>query len=92
MDSDAGSIVSPLNLSTKVCRLQLLIDHRKVFLRDAESLMTRFLYKHSQDTVLVNAQSEVKLLGCCAICLRRKIELSRDFTFGGVDLDCIDRY
>ena len=54
--------------------------------------MTRFLYKHSQDTVLVNAQSEVKLLGRCAICLRRKIELSRDFTFGGVDLDCIDRY
>ena len=63
--------------------LKLLLDNRlQWLLRDAETVSIWLFDKHPEDAILIEAESQVKLLSCLAICLAAKIHLSLDFTLG----------
>ena len=65
--------------------LELLLDNGlQRLLWDAETVSVWLFDKHPEDAILIEAESQVKLLSCLAICLAAQIHLSLDFTFGAL--------
>ena len=65
--------------------LELLLDNRlQRLLRDAETVSIWLFDEHPEDAILIEAESQVKLLSCLAVCLAAKIHLSLDLTLGAL--------